>query len=87
LPTRVETYSHNVQPHDKGYSAHDKGYSAHDKGYSAVAKELGIDPKAVRQADKIEKQVTDEAKEAARKADLIDNNSAMLKVVGRIDST
>jgi ParB family chromosome partitioning protein len=66
LPTEVEVHSVNAQPHDRGISV--------------IASELGVDRKAVREAVKIETQVTPEAKEAAREAGLIDNNSAMLEV-------
>jgi hypothetical protein len=66
LPTEVEVIPFNAQPHDRGISA--------------VANELDLDRKAVREAIKIETQVTPEAKEAAREAGVYDNNSAMLQV-------
>jgi ParB-like chromosome segregation protein Spo0J len=51
-----------------------------DKGIRAVAREVGVDPKDIRQAVKIETEATPEAKDAARRAGVIDNNSAMLEV-------
>jgi hypothetical protein len=69
-----------VHPSDAPPSAPLPNAQPHDKGISPVANETGASRREVRDAVKIETQVTPEAKEAARDAGLIDNNSAMLEV-------
>jgi hypothetical protein len=69
-----------VHPSNAPPSAPLPNAQPHDKGISAVANETGASRREVRDAVKIETQVTPEAKEAAREAGLIDNNSAMLEV-------
>jgi hypothetical protein len=69
-----------VHPSNAPPSAPLPNAQPHDKGISAVANETGASRREVRDAVKIETRVTPEAKEAAREADLIDNNSAMLEV-------
>ena len=51
-----------------------------DKGYSAVAEKLGVTQAEVRRGQLTHTQTTLEAKQAAREAGIIDNDSAMLKV-------
>ena len=55
------------------------GVQPTDLGNRKVAKELGIDEKAVRDSGKIA-GVSDDAKDAAKAAGLDDNQSALLKV-------